>query len=264
MITLRRVLEKWARGKRLKRNIYVNGQRRPIIVSPDAQLKYLKGGAGAFDQDLIRIAEVFLSEDSVVWDVGANVGVFTFAAASVAKNGTVVSVEADIWLADVLGRTRHLPEYADLDIRIVPVALSRVDGVAVFQIASRGRASNSLEEAGGRSQMGGVREKQYVPSLRIDTLLSTLPKPDFVKIDVEGAEGFVLEGGHELLSQVRPFLYVEVGLTTREAVRLRMEKNNYVEFSPEGEAISDELMSNVFFVPVEKRSDFELNFTNLK
>ena len=192
MITLRRILEKLARGKRLRRHIYVKGQRVPIIVSPDAQLKYLKSGAEAFDFDLIRITEIFLNNDSVVWDVGANVGVFTYAAASVARNGVVVSVEADIWLADLLGRTRRLPEYADIDIRILPVALSRDDGVAILQIASRGRASNSLEEAGGRSQMGGVREKQYVPSLKMDTLLSTMPKPDFVKIDVEGAEEFVL------------------------------------------------------------------------
>ena len=60
MITLRRILEKLARGKRLRRHIYVKGQRVPIIVSPDAQLKYLKSGAEAFDFDLIRITEIFL------------------------------------------------------------------------------------------------------------------------------------------------------------------------------------------------------------
>ena len=82
--------------------------------------------------------------------------------------------------------------------------------------------------------MGGVREKQYVPSLKMDTLLSTMPKPDFVKIDVEGAEEFVLKGSHEILSQVRPLLYVEIGPTTREAVRLLMEKQKYFAFFSRG------------------------------
>jgi FkbM family methyltransferase len=38
-----------------------------------------------------------------------------------------------------------------------------------------------------------------------------MPRPDFVKVDVEGAELLVLEGAHEMISQVRPVFYIEVG-----------------------------------------------------
>jgi predicted RNA methylase len=115
---LRRCVEKLSRGKRFKRYIYVSAARIPIFVSPDAQLKYLKSGASSFDQDLISIAEAFIGDESVVWDIGANVGVFTYAAASLAKRGSVVAVEADIWLADLLGRTKRLSDYRNIDIRI--------------------------------------------------------------------------------------------------------------------------------------------------
>ena len=113
-------------------------------------------------------------------------GVFTFAASSVAHKGTVVSIEADIWLANILRKTAMFKEYSNNTICVLPVAISNDNSIASFMVAKRGRASNALEAAGGRSQMGGVREKQYVPTLTLDTLLKTFPPPDFVKIDVEG------------------------------------------------------------------------------
>jgi hypothetical protein len=42
-------------------------------------------------------------------------------------------------------------------------------------------------------------------------LLSQLPAPDVIKIDVEGAEFEVLDGQHEILDRVRPVIVCEVG-----------------------------------------------------
>ena len=102
----RRLLELWARGKIFTRTLVVHGQPYPIKISPDAQLKYMKLGDAKFDCDLVDIAEAFVQENSIVWDVGANVGVFTFTAAAIATKGTVVSIEADAWLAGLLRQTR--------------------------------------------------------------------------------------------------------------------------------------------------------------
>jgi predicted RNA methylase len=112
---LRPVIEKCVRGLVLKRSICVQQKKVPLYVSPDAQLKYLKLGGQAFDQDLIRIAERFVHSDSIVWDVGANVGVFTFAAATLAQKGTVLAIEADIWLASLLRKTARLPSHQRAD-----------------------------------------------------------------------------------------------------------------------------------------------------
>lgn len=142
-----------------------------------------------------------------VWDVGANVGVFSVASA--ALGATVTAFEPDPWLCDLLERTRRLPENKSLDLSIVPAAVSNKDGIAQFMIAERGRASNALEEAGGHGQMGGVRQKRLVPTFRLDTLCHTLARPDFIKIDIEGAELLALEGATELL-QSQPGLMIEV------------------------------------------------------
>ena len=244
---LRSIFERLARGRTLKRSICVGKQRASIIVSPDAQLKYLKVGSNSFDQDLIEIAQHCLEPTDSVWDIGANVGVFSVAAAICAKS--VVAVEADIWLAGIVRRTANLIENSHLDIKVVPTAVSDTNGIAKFQIANRGRASNALEKAGGRSQMGGVRETVYVPTLNLDTLLHEFGPPDFIKIDVEGAEWMAVSGGVSLFREHDPIVYVEIGDDVKGDIFEFFSDAGYKPYDPFGELISTSHNSsaNVFF-----------------
>ena len=245
---IRRLAERLARGRILRRTILVAGQRVPIYISPDAQLKYLKPGARAFDADLLVLAEQHLSADAVVWDVGANVGTFAVAAAAVAQRGQVFAIEADIWLAGLLRRTAAEPAYGGR-IQVVPCAVAATAGVARFVIAARGRASNALEISGGRSQMGGVREVVLVPTLSLDTLLESLPAPDFVKIDVEGAELAVLKGAARLLREVRPKVYIEVDESLAEEVYALFAGHGYAAVDPTGSRPLERCIENTLFVP---------------
>jgi len=249
---IRQLAERLARGRVLRRTIEVAGRRVPIHISPDAQLKYLKPGARAFDTDLLELAERRLAADSVVWDVGSNVGTFAVAAAVVAHNGRVFAIEADIWLAGLLRRTAAEPVYAGR-IEVVPCAVAASAGVARFVIAARGRASNALEQGGGRSQMGGAREVVLVPTLPLDALLDALPPPDFVKIDVEGAELAVLQGAERLLREVRPSVYIEVDEASAEAVYALFMRHGYAAFDPASDFGDDRpldaCIENTLFVP---------------
>lgn len=246
---IRRLAERLARGKSFRRTIEVAGRRVPIHVSPDAQLKYLKPGARAFDADLLELAEQRLTADSIVWDVGANVGTFAVAAAAVATRGQVFAIEADIWLAGLLRRTAAEPIYAGR-LQIVPCAVAATCGVARFVIAARGRASNALEASGGRSQMGGGREVVLVPTLSLDTLLDALPPPDFVKIDVEGAELAVIEGAERLLREVRPCVYAEVDERFAEKVHAVFTGHGYGAFDPVNGNPIDRCLENTLFKPL--------------
>jgi FkbM family methyltransferase len=232
MSVIRTAAEHMARGRVFRRHIDVAGRRMPIHITPDAQLKYMKPGSTAFDQDLVQLAIDRLRPDSIVWDIGANVGTFTVAAAAIAEPGRVIAIEADVWLAEILYRTAAEAVYRGR-IEVLPCAVSSATGIASFHIAKRGRASNALAEAGGRSVMGGVRQSRLVPTLTCDELLRHLPAPALVKIDVEGAEVMVLEGAARLLAEARPAIYIESGAETAPGVRRILEGAGYELANPE-------------------------------
>lgn len=250
---LRKLAERLARGKIIRRNILINGQSVPIYVSPDASLKHLKFGRNAYANNmLIYIAEKHISPDSNVWDIGGNVGIFTFSSAEIARNGVVLCVEADTWLANILRKTASLRKGTSGNVCILPAAVSEKTSVAKFMIASRGRASNALEIAGGRTQMGGVRETQYVPTITLDFLRKHFPDPDFVKIDIEGAELMALQGASEIINDVRPIFFIEIGKQIGEAVLKIFFDADYVAIGQTGRELNDSCESNTFFVPREK------------
>ena len=235
----------------------VNGVSVPILVSPDAQLKYLRVGGSGFDRDLIEIAEMFLDAKSNVWDIGANVGVFTFAAAAIAAQGSVVSVEADTWLVGLLRKTSQLSNFAKKDIAIIPAAISDKPSIACFLVAQRGRASNALEDAGGSTQMGGTREKQHVATTTLDTMLDIFKTPDFIKIDIEGAELMAIQGADRLVADARPIFYIEVSSKSSTEIYERFVAADYSVFDQGKKQVERIQSANSFFVPSEKVESFK-------
>ena len=228
----RKIAERLGRGRTLKRRLPGDFGKTPLYVSPDAQLKYLRLGHDAFDASLLRIAFEEIEPNSTVWDIGANVGVFAFAAASRAlPGGYVLAVEPDIWLANIMRESAALSENRRLVVHVLAAAISNKVGISTLLIAQRGRASNALQGV-GRNQMGGVRDRMPVPTLTLDHLLNSIPKPDFVKIDVEGAEHQVLEGSANLLSDVRPKIYLEVGSETLDSVTKTLRSHRYALLDP--------------------------------
>jgi FkbM family methyltransferase len=231
VILLRRLVERLSRGRVFVRRLPGEFASARLYVTPDAALAFLKPGAAAYDTALLNFASEFVQRDHVVWDIGANVGVFTFAAAHrTGPGGTVIAVEPDLFLASLIRRSARLKANAHLNVQVLSTALANEASVATFLIAARGRASNALESAGGRSQAGGVREKQLVPTLTVDLLLQYLPAPHAMKIDVEGAEMMVFSGATRLLTDVRPVIYVEVGDEYHQSLAQLLHQHNYVLF----------------------------------
>jgi len=229
--------------------------RRPIYVSPDAALSYLKPLWTRSFTDLFTAVKRFVKEGDHIWDVGGNVGVFALAAAHRAgRAGSLVAIEADPFLAGLLQKTFRSPRNEDLQVHVICAAASEQAGLARFLIARRGRASNALAAVGGRSQTGGVRYVQYVPTLTLDSLLEHLPPPNVLKIDVEGAEAMVLAGATKLLSNVRPLVYCEVGTQTSASVAACLHNHRYRLFDGDSDnpAEIQECAFNTLAVPQER------------
>ena len=247
MKMIRVLIEKFARKRVFKRRLPSKFKSTALYLSPDSQLKYLKFGEKAFDQELLDIAYGYVNEVSNVWDIGANVGVFAFAAASLATKGAVLAVEADIWLVELMKKSRLLRENSKLCIEILPLAISDQCGVAKFLISSRGRAMNALKLNLRESVADDAREEALVPTLTLDSLLDFSCKPTFIKVDVEGAEAMVLRGAKKILTEVRPIFYIEVGAEAKEEATAVFNKNNYILFNgADGGELSSPISSCVF------------------
>lgn len=190
-------------------------------------LKYLFKPAESWDPELLDICRLLVHEGDVVWDVGANVGLFSISAAAKAgPEGQVFAIEADIDAVSLLNATNRLHSVDHANVTVVPVAISSANGFVKFSIAQRARAANAIQGYGS-TQMGGVKEVRVLPCFSLDTLLIHFPEPKVLKIDVEGAELEVLKGATRILSEIRPRIYCEVASNTRDEVTAILKSHNY-------------------------------------
>lgn len=145
-----------------------------------------------------------LEPGSVLWDIGANVGIFSLYAAKV-RNCRVLAFEPSIFNLELLGKNIFLNGLQD-KIHIVPVALSCQDGVNTFQMGDTqyGGACSAFGVDFGFD--GRTMQPQFAYSLlglKGDTIaaIGALPKPDYIKLDVDGIEHFILQGMVHVLSE---------------------------------------------------------------
>jgi len=215
---LRPLLETLTRRYVIRRRLPARHGGARLYVSPSAGLKYLFRSMKHIDPTLCALAEQLVHAGSVVWDVGANIGLFCFAAAHHAgPQGYVVAFEPDIWLVGLLRRSSAQQPASSASVQIVPTAVAASCDLRQFNIAARSRAASFLTGYGS-SQSGGAREEQTVIATSLDWLAQRLPGPDVLKIDVEGAELEVLKGAAHLLREKRPVLVCEVSLENSTAV----------------------------------------------
>lgn len=211
---LRSVVETFTRSWRFERSLRIGSRRIPIIVSPSSGLRFLFKPLCRADPQLVRLAEQYVKAGDVVWDVGANLGLFSFPAASMAgRDGAVYCFEPDAWLVQLLRRSARRQPVESAPVQVIPAAAGGETAIRSFSIARRSRAANFLDEY--RDQVnpqitGGAIETHPVIVVSLDWAARHLRPPSVLKIDVEGAEREVLAGADALLRSARPVVLCEV------------------------------------------------------
>lgn len=227
----RALLERLSRGVVLERRLPADLGGFAVLVSPDASLRFWFRDLAAADPVLFDAARELVRPGDVVWDVGANVGLFSFAAAGLSRpDGRVLAIEPDPWLAQLVKRSAALNPDLGGRFNVLQAALTERAGDAVLHIARRGRAANYVAGFSPSSQTGGVREALAVRAVTLDALLDGWPRPDVLKIDVEGAEASVLRGARRLLHEVRPRILCEVSQANRDEVSAAFHRAAYAMY----------------------------------
>jgi hypothetical protein len=93
-----------------------------------------------------------------------------------------------------------------------------------------------------------------VPMLALDTLLGDFPPPQFLKVDIEGAELLLLAGASRVLSDVKPIILIEVNDATWPGASSTLRMAGYDLFDgdlpPESRTPATPLTCNLLAIPV--------------
>ncbi|MGL5889965.1 MAG: FkbM family methyltransferase [Bacteroidia bacterium] len=156
-----------------------------------------------------------LKPGNVFFDIGANIGLMSLLAAQkTGATGAVVAFEPVSGTFGKLQKNSALnPQLKN--IQTVRAAVSDANGKQEIFITGPGRdAWNSLVPAEGM-------QSEIIETFRLDDLMNDekleLPRPDLIKIDVEGWEIHVLRGAEETLKTNKPVLLIEFTASNLEA-----------------------------------------------
>jgi FkbM family methyltransferase len=173
---------------------------------------------GQYEPHVASTLDRLLGEGDVFVDVGANVGYHTFrGSARVGATGRVVAVEANPENARLIAHT--IDSNGIVNVELVPLALAAGRGYVSFGTHV---GSNGGFLPDGASTTGSGRGT-IVPTMALDDL--DLERVSVVKIDVEGAEGIVIDGATRTIERHRPTFVMEFSqeMTTRVSARSPIE-----------------------------------------
>jgi FkbM family methyltransferase len=176
----------------LRRRLFGHELAVDVSRSSVQRLLFLEGERYIGERKLVRS---LLAPGMRAADVGANIGFYLLLIESaVGPAGQVTCFEPD---ADNVRELRRNVEANRLaNVEVVAAAVGTLDGAVSLR-----PGINAAVVPQGRGEL-------TVPLVRLDSALAA--PVDFLKIDVEGYEGHVLEGARHLLSVQRPNLFLEV------------------------------------------------------
>ena len=151
------------------------------------------------DEGPYHYGKVLINSGDIVIDAGANIGMFSALASHL--GGIVYAFEP---VKEI--REKYLEKTAQLnpDINIVPLALSNKTGIAEIYVNSNNLGGSSIMLQG---QSG---TKEIIPTITLDDWVkqNNIPKVNFIKADIEGAERLMLEGAQWVLKTYAPKLAI--------------------------------------------------------
>jgi FkbM family methyltransferase len=153
------------------------------------------------------VSDHFVRSGATVIDVGASWGLFTYhLARRVGEGGLVYSYEPHPANAVVLQKLAKARPY----VHFRPVAVSDAAGRAELLVPKRHSRLVTAQASLAHGFEGVGVEGVEVPTVRLDDEIGGGLEVDFVKIDVEGHEMFVLRGGASMFRRCLPPVLIEI------------------------------------------------------
>ena len=133
---------------------------------------------GVWEANTTKLVKEILKEGNIAIDIGTSIGYFTLLfARQVGKTGKVISVEQGGMQYQYLCENVNYNGYQDRVLTFLNAAWSKDETIVLPILGYKGK-------------------NQVVEGIKVDTILkkNNIKKVDLIKIDVDGAEPWVLEG----------------------------------------------------------------------
>jgi FkbM family methyltransferase len=160
---------------------------------------------GDFEQDEITLIGKLIRSDFVILDIGANIGYNILCFAQYAPDGQLYAFEPDKDTFRLL--VKNINQNKLFHIKASQTALSDQKGTGNFYVCSD-NAYSSLKD---------TKRKKIVKTVPVNVTTlddfiteNTIKRIDLIKIDVEGFEYNVLNGGSKAIKQFRPLIVCEI------------------------------------------------------
>jgi FkbM family methyltransferase len=177
-----------------------------------------------FDQDIYQTAKKYLTDGSVVLDIGANFGQMTVLFSNlVGKEGHVYSFEADDFIFNIL--TKNIEVNNCKNTTAVFGAVHNIDDEKLIF------PEQDFERFGTYGSYGidysGKNKGRVVDSFTIDKL-GIKGKVDFMKIDIQGGDLKAMEGAYNTIMKNRMPIIFEFEYLFQEELQLKFQ--DYIDF----------------------------------
>jgi FkbM family methyltransferase len=175
----------------------------PVNQGPLRGRKWISGASdhgcwlGSYEYRKQRLFATLVSQGDTAFDIGANVGFYTLlASVQAGPKGAVVAFEPLPRNVELL--ERHLRLNALDNVTVMNAAVGNRMGTVRFAPHLHSNSMGQIDENGSLE----------VPLVSLDGLMESgsIAVPSVVKIDVEGAEYDVLQGGAQLLARAQPVI----------------------------------------------------------
>jgi FkbM family methyltransferase len=181
------------------RPLVVNASGLSYVLAPEGAIPLEMWSGRYFERQELEFVLSVLEPGMTFVDVGANVGMFSIAAAKKVQEGRVLAFEPCGWTYERLIKNQGLNGVTNL--QTIRTALGERTGEAILHVNVPGKDGlNTI----GRPTHGDseVVDAEKVPVVTLDEALQQcgIFRVDVMKMDVEGAELLVLLGARRLLS----------------------------------------------------------------
>lgn len=184
----------------------------------------------------------FVKPGMKVLDIGANAGFYTLAFSR------LVGDDGHVWAVEpYAGNAAHL---------LAHIRHNRLHNVTVVQAAVGDREGVTGFHIGSNNCVGHLNDvsSYKVPVVSLDRLVAdgTLPVPDLIKMDIEGAESAALEGARRLLAEKKAMFFIALHgeIQKRECLEMLLS-NSYRIFLMDGTEIRGHVVhcDEIYAVP---------------